>query len=111
MHAGAAAAIVLSIVVSPGNGGAARHWTLTCGPAGGTLPRHAQACTRLGRLDAPFAPVAKGTACSQVYGGPQTAQIAGTYRGRRIRAAFNRQNGCEIARWNRVAFLLPGIAS
>jgi hypothetical protein len=111
MHAGAAAATVLSIVVSPGNGGAAKHWTLTCGPAGGTLPRHAQACTRRGRLDAPFAPVAKGTACSQVFGGPRTAQIVGTYRGRRSRAVFTRQDGCEIARWNRLAFLFPGMAS
>ena len=111
MHAAAAAATVLSIVVSPGNGGTSRHWTLTCGPPGGTLPRPARACTGLARLRAPFAPVPKGTACSQIFGGPQTARVTGTYRGRHVRAAFNRQNGCEIARWQRVAFLFPGASS
>jgi hypothetical protein len=55
--------------------------------------------------------VPKGTACTQVFGGPQTARVAGTYRGRRIRAGFNRQDGCEIARWNRVVFLFPGMSS
>jgi hypothetical protein len=34
-------------------------------------------------------------------------QVRGTFRGRRVRASFNRTNGCEIERWNRVAFLFP----
>jgi hypothetical protein len=40
-----------------------------------------------------------------IYGGPQTARVRGTYRGRKVEAVFNRKNGCEIARWKRVAFL------
>jgi hypothetical protein len=33
--------------------------------------------------------------------------VTGRFRGVRIRARFNRRNGCEIARWNRVRFLFP----
>jgi len=35
-----------------------------------------------------------------IYGGPQTATIVGVLDGTRIDAAFSRQNGCEIARWD-----------
>jgi hypothetical protein len=49
--------------------------------------------------------VPKNVACTEIYGGPQVARVAGILRGRRIGASFNRENGCEIARWNRVAFL------
>jgi hypothetical protein len=83
-----------------------KHWTLRC-PAGGTLPNPARACRRLEALDHPFAPVPKTAACTLIYGGPQIAEVAGTFRGRKVNARFTRQNGCEIARWNRVRFLFP----
>jgi hypothetical protein len=108
MHALAAAVTSLSIVFSPGDGAAAKHWTLRCGPAGGTLPRAAQACRRLMQLEAPFAPVPKDAACTQVYGGPESARVTGRFRSRSISATFNLRNGCEISRWRRVAFLFPG---
>jgi hypothetical protein len=54
----------------------------------------------------PFAPTPPATVCTQIYGGPQEALITGTFRGRRVWARFSRRNGCEIARWNRIAFLL-----
>jgi len=101
----AVVATALTIAVSPGNGGATRHWTLHCGPAGGTLPRATDACARLARLGAPFAPVPPGTMCTQIYGGPQIARVRGTFRGHTVQATFNRRGGCEIARWNRVSFL------
>jgi hypothetical protein len=59
------------------------------------------------RLRDPFAPVPKNVACTEIYGGPQVARVRGVFRGRRVRAGFDRTNGCEIARWNRVAFLFP----
>jgi hypothetical protein len=102
----AVAATALAIVVSPGNGAAAHRWTLHCNLAGGTLPRAATACTRLAELRAPFAPVPPMTMCTQIYGGPQTARVTGTFRGNVLHATFNRVGGCEIARWNRVSFLL-----
>jgi subtilisin inhibitor-like len=111
MIAAATALTSLTIAVSPGYGGAVQHWTLTCGPAGGTLPRAAAACTRLGRLKRPFAEVPAGTMCTQIFGGPQTARVSGTYGGLKIRATFDRRNGCETARWQRLAFLFVGADS
>jgi Subtilisin inhibitor-like len=84
-------------------------WTLRCDPAGGTLRRPARACRRLadgGRQL--FAPVKSGTICTQIYGGPEVALVSGTLDGRRLWARFQRRNGCEIDRWNRLSpWLLP----
>ncbi len=97
----------LTIVVHPGEGAAARTWTLRCGPAGGTLPRAAAACTKLAALRAPFAPTPRGIACTQVYGGPQTARVRGVFRGAKVDATFGLGDGCEIRRFMRVGFLFP----
>ena len=107
------AATSLHITVWPngeGNPGK-RVYTLRCAPVGGTLPHPASACTKLMRVQRPFAPVPKNTACTQIYGGPQEALVTGRFRGRPVRARFNRKDGCEIARWNRVRFLFPGAGS
>jgi hypothetical protein len=82
-------------------------WTLRC-PDGGTLPDAAEACSKLESLDDPFAPVPKDVACTQVYGGTQEADVRGFFRGRPVEAHFDRGNGCEIARWDKVQFLFPG---
>jgi hypothetical protein len=84
-----------------------RRWTLQCNPTGGTHPNAARACARLASLEAPFRPVPKDAMCTQIYGGPEEALVTGTFRGRPVRAVFKRTNGCEIARWNRVAALFP----
>lgn len=86
-------------------------WTLRCSPAGGTLPRPAAACTRLDRMKAPFAPLRKDLICTEIYGGPQEAIVAGTYEGRRIWIKLTRRNGCEIARFERLRFLVPNLSS
>jgi hypothetical protein len=101
------AAIIGALTISflPGNGAAAHHWTLRCGPVGGTLPQPAAACRRLAALADPFAPVPADSVCSQIYGGPETARVRGSYRGKKVNAVFNRRDGCEIARWKRVSFL------
>jgi Subtilisin inhibitor-like len=108
MIAAATALTALTIAVSPGDGGAVKHWTLRCGPAGGTLPHAALACSKLARLKQPFAEVPKGVMCTQVFGGPQTARVRGTYEGIQIQTSFSRRNGCETARWQRLAFLFVG---
>ena len=87
--------------------GVASRWTLRCSPAGGTLPQAAVACTRLGRMTAPFAPLPKGLACTEIYGGPQEAIVAGTYKGRRVWIRLGLRNGCEISRFERLRFLVP----
>lgn len=91
-----------------GNGGR-QSWTLRCDPPRGTLARPRTACRKLAdggvRL---FARVSPGTACTEIYGGPQVARVVGTVRRTRVSASFSRVNGCEIARWNRLSpWLLP----
>lgn len=100
----------LNITVWPNGQGEPpkRAYTLRCNPLGGTLPKRAEACAKLARMTRPFAPVPKDIACIQIYGGPQQALIRGRLRGYPVRATFNRRNGCEISRWNRVRFLFPG---
>ena len=53
-----------------------------------------------------FEPVPANIACTQQYGGPETATVKGTLRGEPVDARFSRVNGCEIARWNAVRDLL-----
>jgi hypothetical protein len=99
----------LSITVWPkSRTHAATHWTLRCDPPGGTLPARSTACRRLSSTpDDPFAPVPREAVCTLIYGGPQEALVTGTFRGRRVWTRFTRQNGCQIQRWNRVAYLFP----
>lgn len=85
-----------------------KSWTLHC-PAGGTLPDAAEACKKLAAIDDPFAPVPKGTACTQIYGGPEIADVSGTFNGKPVNTQFSRGDGCEIERWKKVGFLFPGV--
>jgi hypothetical protein len=84
-------------------------WTLKC-PPGGNLPDAATACRKLGEVKDPFAPVPKGTACTQIYGGPEIAGVSGTFNSERVDTEFSRGDGCEIERWKRVSFLFPGLS-
>jgi hypothetical protein len=83
-------------------------YTLRCAPVGGTLPARSSACARLAKLTKPFAPTPKGIACTQIYSGPAEATVTGRFRGQVVNAHFNRKDGCETARFNRVRFLFPG---
>jgi Tol biopolymer transport system component len=84
-----------------------RVYALRCRPAGGTLPRPGLACARLARIQNPFAPVPRTAVCAALYGGDQLASVRGVYGGRPVRTTFSRVDACQIARWNRVAFLFP----
>ena len=69
--------------------------------------RRARACAELRRIPrSAFDPVPPGTACTEQYGGPQRGRIRGLLRGRTVDARFERTNGCEIARFDRVRPLL-----
>lgn len=104
----AAALTALTITVWPqGMDESKATWTLRCNPTGGTLPARTTACRRLSQLSAPFAPVPKDAVCTMVFGGPEVALVRGTFRGKRVWTYFRRRDGCEIARWKRVAFLFP----
>jgi hypothetical protein len=86
-------------------------WTLKCDPNAGTLPRRVSACDRLEKMSSPFAPLRKDVVCTDQYGGPQQAVIAGRHEGKRIWIALSARNGCEIGRWNKLRFLLGGMAA
>ena len=60
-------------------------FTLTCNPAGGTVPDPATACRKLQALGAAaFAPTPRGRVCTQIAGGPMTALVTGSFLGHRI---------------------------
>jgi hypothetical protein len=71
---------------------------LRCPGAGCALTR------RLTARD--FAPPRPDVMCTMIYGGPETAAVHGTLRGRRVQATFSRTDGCETNRWERVKTLL-----
>ena len=104
----------LTISVDPGNRNPLR-WTLLCDPPGGDHPLAAPACELLAKFAGqevdPFAPPRKSRACTDLYGGPDTATVSGVWRGRRVQASFSRVDGCEIARWDALGPVLGGAGS
>ena len=87
---------------------------------GGQAPKSAQftckeptdspACgAAAGISEADLAPTEEGKACTQIFGGPETATIKGTIRGNAVDARFSRSDGCEIERWARVEPLLAQV--
>ena len=88
--------------------GPVEKWTLRCKPPAGTLPWAASACRKLETMRDPFAPIPPDAMCTELYGGPQVALVTGTFRGRALRAQLARRNGCEISRFDRLRFLVPG---
>jgi hypothetical protein len=107
----------LTVVVSDASGargGAPMTYELRCAPTGGTHPDAAAACSRLDEVAGegrdPFSPVPSDRMCTQIYGGPATAHITGSWRGRAVDATFDRRNGCEIARWRDLVPVLPALA-
>jgi Subtilisin inhibitor-like len=105
------APVSLTIQVRPGAHAAAQSWSLTCDPAGGTLPHPAAGCAALARVANPFAPVGRGIMCPMIYGGPQTATIEGRWHGKSVHATFSRADGCQTARWSRIAAVFGPYAS
>ncbi|MET8901143.1 SSI family serine proteinase inhibitor [Streptomyces sp. NPDC004538] len=88
---------------------------LYCHPAGGSHPDPAGACavaerdTRWGQDT--FAPVPEGSICTMQYGGPATAHVTGIWAGRPVDVTYDRRDGCEISRWNRMVPLLPEVGA
>ena len=99
----------LRIDVDRGDGSTARY-TLSCDPPAGDHPDPDAACEVLAvapSLDPdPLDPVPPDVACTEIYGGPQTAVVEGTLDGESVRIEFSRVDGCEIDRWDAVIPLL-----
>src|SRR3954447_24163426 len=80
----------LTITVdADGDGGAPpQEMQLNC-----EAPTDSDACgAAAGTSAADLAPTPDGTACTQIYGGPETATIKGTIRGDEVDATFSRQD-------------------
>ena len=74
-----------------------------------STPRESTVCAEASALEpSDVEPVDPATACTELFGGPETARLRGRVRGRAVDARFARNNGCEIARWDKVQFLFPG---
>ncbi|MGP2441142.1 SSI family serine proteinase inhibitor [Streptomyces sp. JW3] len=103
----------LTVTVRDAGDGKDGTYQLYCRPGGGSHPDPDAACaavdrsTRAGQ-DA-FAPVPEGSMCTFQYGGPATAHITGTWAGHRVDATYDRRDGCQIGRWDRLVPLLPDL--
>jgi hypothetical protein len=94
----------LVVRVDPdGTGSApAKELTLSC-----ASPGESAACRSADGLKAAdLEPVSPKRVCTDIFGGPETATISGRLEGKPVSARFSRRNGCEVARWERVAALL-----
>jgi hypothetical protein len=80
--------------------------TLTCDPSGGTHPSPEAACMGLAADPEALEPVPSDAVCTLIFGGPEQATVVGVIDGEDVDAAFERSNGCEIDRWDRLAVLL-----
>ncbi|MFJ3958767.1 serine protease inhibitor [Arthrobacter sp. NPDC090010] len=75
--------------------------------AGSTVPDPAAACALLNSQPGLLGPAQKpGTACTDLYGGPETARVTGTLNGKPVEAKLSRTNGCSTAQWTALAPLL-----
>ena len=99
----------LVVVQDLGDGSAPQEWTLRCdGAPTGTHPQPEAACEHLAAVQDPFAPLPTDLICTEVYGGPQTAEVSGVWDGEPVELALSRRNGCEISQWDSLGPLLPG---
>lgn len=89
-----------------GPDGESQEATLTCEPTTGTHPDPEAACAALAADPTALDPVPADSACTMIFGGPEQATVVGVVNGEQVDAAFERSNGCELDRWDRMAALL-----
>lgn len=119
----------ITVTGTGGTDDAGTTYSLFCHPAGGTHPQPERACaaldaamaagrtgtdraadrTRRAPAGGPFAPVPADATCTMMHGGPATARITGMWHGRAVDARFDRSNGCEMSRWDRLVPALPDL--
>jgi hypothetical protein len=69
-------------------------------------PSPEAACSALAADREALEPVPPDAACTMIFGGPEQATVVGVLDGEDVDAAFERSNGCELDRWDRMAALL-----
>lgn len=99
----------LQVEIDRGAGSEPETYTLTCvGFVEGDHPEPEAACAHLAGLAEPFAPLPADQACTQQYGGPETARVIGRWNGEPVDVDLARTDGCQIAQWDSLGPLLPG---
>ena len=90
-------------VVESMPGGQARHWSLRCDPAGGTMPDAAAAC-RLLATDARILHPMRAThiMCPMIMANARTFTISGTWYGTKLHEVVT-DGGCDLSRWSKMA--------
>lgn len=104
------AANELVIVLDRGDGAEPERYTLTCVdvPAG-DHPDASGACAHLEGLEDPFAPLPTDMACTEQYGGPETARITGRWQAANVDVELSRTDGCRISQWESLGPVLPPV--
>jgi hypothetical protein len=98
----------LVVEYDAGDGSPLESWSLTCvGSVSGTHPDAENACAHLADLDDPFAPLPADVACTEQYGGPQSAHVTGLWGGEPVDIELSRVDGCRISQWDALVPLLP----
>jgi hypothetical protein len=98
----------LQVIVGTSDGAQFETYRLECDPPAGSHPDPAAACAHLAAMDDPFAALPDDVACTQQYGGPQTANVLGRWAGEDVDVVLSRTDGCRIAQWDGLGPLLPG---
>ena len=99
----------LTVEIDRGNGAPVERYTLVCGASvEGTHPDARAACEHLAGMADPLAPIPDDAMCTEIYGGPQTATVTGTWHGEPVDLHLSRVDGCRIAQWDSLGPLLPG---
>lgn len=102
----AAPATQLTVRVDPDGDGPekAKQARISCDPGSGGRGSPCAVAEKLRPAD--FEPTPDDVACTELFGGPETATISGTLERERVEGRFSRQDGCAIARWEKVSALL-----
>ena len=96
---------VVTVDADGESGEAPKELQVTC-----KAPTDSDVCgAAAGMAPADLAEPKDDVACTQIFGGPETATIKGTLRGEPVDASFSRSDGCEIARWDKVKPLLDQV--
>ncbi|MEW2045643.1 SSI family serine proteinase inhibitor [Streptomyces sp. NPDC005476] len=103
----------LTVTVRHAGGRADGTFEVYCHPERGSHPDVGSACRAVDRNSRwgrdTFAPAPSGGVCTMRYGGPATAHVTGRWAGRPVDATYDRSNGCQIERWDRLVPLLPDL--
>jgi hypothetical protein len=100
----------LLIVLDRGNGTEPERYTLTCvGVPAGEHPDPDGACAHLEGIADPFAALPTDMACTEQYGGPETARITGRWHAQDVDLELSRTDGCRISQWESLGPVLPPV--